>query len=85
MNTPMSSHNSSVMSVGDWLITLVILTVIPIVNIVMAFVWAFSSGTNENKRNFCRAILILWAIILVLYIIIFAIFGAAIMSAGNTM
>ncbi len=65
------------MSLGDWLITLVIL-MIPCVNIIMLFVWAFSSSTPITKRNFCRAELIVMAVVLVLYLIIVLIFGAAI-------
>jgi len=36
----------------------------------MLFVWGFGSNTNENKKNFARAGLIMTAIMLVLYLII---------------
>ena len=49
--------NKEVMSVGSWLLTLLVL-LIPCVGIVMYFVWAFGVG-NENRRNFCRAGLIM--------------------------
>ena len=42
---------------------------IPIVNLVMHFVWAFSDG-NISRRNFCRARLLLFAIGLGLAIIV---------------
>ena len=38
----------SPISIGNWIISL-ILTMIPIVNIIMLFVWAFSNGTNPTK------------------------------------
>ena len=40
----------SPISIGNWIISL-ILTMIPIVNIIMLFVWAFSNGTNPTKAN----------------------------------
>lgn len=54
-------------TVKQWLGTLALL-MIPIVNIVLVFVWAFSKNTNINKRNFARASLLLTAIILGFYI-----------------
>ena len=54
-------------TVKQWLGTLALL-MIPIVNIVLVFVWAFSKSTNINKRNFARASLLLTAIILGFYI-----------------
>ena len=43
----------SVMSIKDWVITLII-TAIPLVGFIMLFVWGFGSGTNENKANFAK-------------------------------
>ena len=78
-----SSSGAPVLSVKDWLISLIVLA-IPLVNIIMLFVWAFGDGTNPNKRNYSRAALLLTAIVLGLYIIFaiifFVILGAA-MSA----
>lgn len=63
-----------VMSVKDWFTTELILA-IPIVNIVMLFVWGFGGNVNENKKNYCRASLIIGVIALVLYIIISLVTG----------
>ena len=74
--------NASVMSVQDWLITILI-TAIPIVNIVMLFVWAFGNGsTNLNKKHWAKATLIWFAIIFALYIVFFMVLGvgAALMN-----
>ena len=65
--------------VGEWMLT-TLLCIIPIVNIVMMFVWSFSSNTKPSKKNWARAALIWTAIVLVLYIILIAAFGAALTS-----
>jgi len=59
-------HDTTVMSTKDWLLTLLI-CVIPCVNIIMLFVWAFSGSGNHNRRNYSRAYLILIAIVIGLY------------------
>ena len=60
----------SPISIGNWIISL-ILTMIPIVNIIMLFVWAFSNGTNPTKANWAKAALIL----ILVWIILGIIFG----------
>ncbi|WP_077369036.1 hypothetical protein [Anaerosalibacter sp. Marseille-P3206] len=74
-----SSDKYEIMSVKDWVITLLLL-VIPIVNIILLFVWAFSGDTNENKKNYCKAQLIMLAIILGINIIIAIISGISMLS-----
>jgi uncharacterized membrane protein len=51
-----------------WFGTLLVL-IVPIVGLVLYFVWAFGTGGNLNRRNYCRASLIMMAISLVLSII----------------
>ncbi len=72
----MENRNTSVMSIQDWIITILI-TSIPVVNVIMLFVWAFGSDTNENKKNWAKATLIWFAIIFVLYMIFFVFLGFA--------
>ncbi|NQX66535.1 hypothetical protein HQN90_10400 [Paenibacillus alba] len=73
-------QTASVLSVKDWMITILLLA-IPIVNIVMLFVWAFGGGVNPTKANYAKASLI-WAVIgIVLYIIFVVIFFGAVMSS----
>ena len=68
------SSNAEVLSVGDWLITFLLGT---ITCGIMYIVWAFSSGTNPNKANFCKAMLIF----MLIYIgIMFLIFGVSMFS-----
>ena len=64
------------MTLGEWLITMLIM-LIPCVNIIMAFVWAFSSKEKKSKSNYFKAWLIFMAIVIVLYIILLVVFGAA--------
>ncbi len=61
-------------SVGEWLITFLIM-VIPIVGIIMLFVWAFGSGAKASKKNFAQAQLIVFLIIFALGIL-FSLLGA---------
>ena len=57
-----------VISTAGW-IGYMLLPIIPILGIVLYFVWAFSTGGNLNRRNYCRAVLILMAVSIVLSII----------------
>lgn len=78
-----NQEDNSVMSMGDWLITVLAL-LIPCAGIILYFVWAFGKNGNVNRRNYCRAYLIYWAITTVLAIIAIAIFAGAIIGAmGN--
>ena len=72
------SSNEEVLSVGDWLITFLLGT---ITCGIMYIVWAFSSGTNPNKANFCKAYLILLVICIALNFIA----GAALMGIIGSM
>lgn len=60
-------------SVKSWMLTMFLLA-IPIVNIVLLFVWAFGRVTNPSKANYAKASLLWMAIILVIYIAIFLIY-----------
>ena len=71
--------NKDVMGMGEWLITLIVLA-IPCVNIIMYFVWAFGNG-NENRKNFCRAGLIMMAVDIVLTILLYSVIGISIVSS----
>jgi hypothetical protein len=55
------SASDTTISVGEWLLTLIIAS-IPIVNIVMWFVWGFGSNTKLCKANWAKASL-LWMLI----------------------
>ena len=80
MQTP-APQAAPVMSVKDWLITLIVLC-IPIVGFIMSIVWAVNHA-NESKRNFFRAYWILLAILMVFYIVLFVFMGVAFMGASG--
>ncbi|HFC8833319.1 MAG: hypothetical protein HXM87_00225 [Neisseria sp.] len=69
-------QQAPIVSVKEWLITNLIM-MIPLVNIVMMLVWAFGSNTNPNKANYFKAALILFAIVMVIYLVLaVVIFGS---------
>ena len=52
-------------SVGEWIITTIILA-IPIIGFIMLFVWGFGSNTQPSKANWAKAALIMMGIGIVL-------------------
>jgi len=77
--------NQQPLSVKDWLVTLLLLA-IPIVGIVLLFVYAFGSNENVNRQNWAKAQLIMLAIVMVLVIFFLLLFGsifAATMAANS--
>lgn len=62
------------MTIKDWLITIVVLA-IPLVNIVMYFVWAFSDSGNVNRKTYCQATLLFIAIIIAA-VVFFGVIGS---------
>ena len=56
------------LSVFGYILTMLGIS-IPIVGMILTFVWAFGSKTNKARKNYCRAVLILTAIFLLLTIV----------------
>lgn len=56
------------LSLGGWVATLII-AMIPIVNIIMLFVWGFSANEYNGRKQWARAQLIISAISIVLSIL----------------
>jgi len=79
-NAYYNSKVNEIVSLKEWLITMLVLC-IPLVNIVMVFVWAFGSNTNPSKANFFKAYLVFMLIGIVLWFLFFgAIVGGMIGS-----
>lgn len=72
--------NNTPVTVGEWIITFLI-TGIPVVGLIMLFVWAFGSQANLSKSNYAKAVLIVGAICMVLGIIWSVVLGASFSSA----
>lgn len=82
MNAVVDRREGAPVSLGDWILTLIVLS-IPIVGLVMMFVWGFSSGTHPSKQNYCRAMLIFLLIAIVLVVLIGIMGGFAALTAMN--
>ncbi|MDD7770731.1 hypothetical protein [Suipraeoptans intestinalis] len=67
------------LTVGEWALTILALA-IPCVGFILYCVWAFSKTGNINRRNFCRAGLIIYAVCILIYVLIFVVFGAALLG-----
>ncbi|MDO4540178.1 MAG: zinc ribbon domain-containing protein [Syntrophomonadaceae bacterium] len=65
-----------IMSVGQFMITFLLLC-IPILNLVLMFMWAFGSkpDLNPNKKNMARAMLLWFAIWIALSVLFTILFG----------
>ena len=81
-NLPGTIRNE--VSVGEWVITILI-TALPLIGLIMLFVWAFGDGANPSKKNWAIATLIWFAIGIVLAILFFIIFGAIFASMFSGM
>jgi hypothetical protein len=69
-------NEQKIPSVGDWIITLLIMS-IPLVNFIALIYWAASSTSIPIKANFAKAALIWIVIIVALYAMFFgALIGA---------
>lgn len=67
-------------TMGEWLVSM-LLMLIPCVNIVLMFVWAFSSSEKKSKSNFFKASLIMTAIAIVLEFILVSVLMATFAAA----
>ena len=74
--------NQSTVSIGDWIITLIILC-IPLVNLIMLFVWAFGSSTPVSKANWAKAQLIFMLIGFILVIAFYGTIAALVVGAAT--
>lgn len=69
----MQDYQQAPVTFGNWMLTL-FLTFIPLVNIIMLLVWAFSSTTPASKANWAKALLV-WMLILFVISILFGVLG----------
>lgn len=63
------------LSIMDYIVMFIVMS-LPLVGFIMTLVWAFGSDTNTNKKNYCRAYLILTLIGIGLVILMAIFFGA---------
>jgi len=68
-----------VMTVGNWVVTFLVM-LIPVVNIVMLILWAAGSSGNPNRKTWAITILIFWAILIVIWIAWLLLFGGTMLG-----
>lgn len=61
-------------SIGEWMITLLIMT-LPLINVIMLFIWAFSGNSNISKANWAKATIIWGVIIIAVYLFFILLLG----------
>lgn len=76
-------QHTTPMSMKDWFITLLI-SYIPLVGLIMLFVWAFDSSTNESKKNWAKASLLWMLIGIGIAILFLVVFMSAFMGAMSS-
>lgn len=81
-NEVQNGNNCEPMTLGDWLITYLLL-LIPIANIILMFVWAFGKNVKQSKKTYFQASLILSAVGIVLCIVFFGAIAAFLSETGN--
>lgn len=79
------------LTLGDYLIMLILFQ-IPIVGLIMMFIWGFSQGYGTNRKNFARAYLIFSVITYILSLImtviimgLFSAVGSSVIEEGITL
>ncbi len=61
-------------TIKEWIIVFII-TAIPLVNIVMLFVWAFGGNANKSIESWAKASLLMFLFTIVLVVIMSLLFG----------
>ncbi len=66
-------------TLGEWMVSF-LLMLIPCVNLILMFVWAFSSSEKKSKSNFFKAALIWYGICIVFSIVLVLSMGVGMAS-----
>jgi hypothetical protein len=64
-------------SVGEWILTFILMG-IPVINIILLFVWAFGGGAKPSKQNYAKASLII-ALVMIVFVVLF------LLTVGSTL
>ena len=83
MELDVNKENEKVVSTGDWVASKFIL-LIPIVNIIFLFIWAFNKEENKNKSNWAKATLIVYILRIFIYAFIILMFFSFFMTLFNS-
>lgn len=74
-----SDKDLKTLSVGEWMLVILVF-LLPVINIIVMAVWAFSSKGNVHRRNLSRASLLWIIILLIAYVVAMAIAGFTIVD-----
>lgn len=72
------------MGIGQY-VGMLILSTLPVVNLICWIVWLCSPNTNKNKKNFIWANIIVWVISVVALSLFYAFVGTAALGALSSM
>ncbi len=76
----MDNQRNYAITTGEWMGTLLV-TMIPVIGLIMLFVWAFDSSSNPSKANWAKAQLIWSAIFIGIFVLISVVFGATVFTS----
>ncbi len=74
-----TAENNAQLGVFGYVLTMLALS-IPIIGVILTFVWAFGAKTNRARKNYCRAVLIVGGLFLLLAIVGFVVNYSALME-----
>ena len=83
MESDINKENAPIVSTGEWVASKFLL-LIPVVNIIFLFIWAFNNSENKNKSNWAKATLIVYVLRVFIYIIIIIMFFSFFTSLFNS-
>ena len=74
-----NENSANNMNVGDWVLT-IFLSSLPLVGLVLLFIWAFGDNQRKERVNWAKATLLWMLIGIAIASIFFMIFGAAMLA-----
>ena len=70
------------MGVGSWVGTILLTTCLGLISLILLFVWGFSNDVPIAKKNYCRAMLIVYLITVGLSILLLIVFAVVFANSG---
>lgn len=71
---------------GSWsFVGTMLLMCIPVVGFILTIVWACGGAHNQNRRNYARSVLLLYAILIVIYLLLVFVVGVSFDSLSTIM
>ena len=68
------NYDQKPLSVADWIVVFLLLG-IPVLGIILVIYWSFGENVNINKKNFSKAMLLLFVLTFALAVIFALLFG----------